>query len=283
MKDQLKRETDVDAGSKRKYGFCKRTGAWVPRDAMYSIHCKVNDKYIALRFAPEAHEDFVARLRELHMNTMRSIHCKVHHPDGGEEHISLRFSPEEHDDFVARLRDLEWDRELKTRDELYADGDVVKEVDIDSHAETKNWYGLREVVKSDDDTVLIAKASLRRLSRADSLQKMENIIVDSMGKISVQVLLAVLREMLPRVTRWDYHAAVAVDPWEALQREYIGLGLTPVDVVQVSADLDQMLVVSVWERNGDHEVRVDIVEHGESQLAHSRSGRLNNTTADTCD
>lgn len=66
----------------RKYGFCKMTSQWVPRDEMTGVTVKVY----------------------LH--------------DGTEERIPIRLSKDAVPDFMSFVRNLTWDNQLITADEL---------------------------------------------------------------------------------------------------------------------------------------------------------------------
>ena len=69
-----------------KYGFCKWSKKWVPRDEMLGINAKVFDE------------------------------------DNQEERVTLRLSPEAHADIAHMLRENAWDNELKTEEDLRSIG-----------------------------------------------------------------------------------------------------------------------------------------------------------------
>ena len=74
---------------KTKYGFCRLTKRWVPRDEM------------------------------------RSINAKVFAPDGSYEIVRLRLSPEGFREIVSLIDGLRWDGILRERWELEESGDLL--------------------------------------------------------------------------------------------------------------------------------------------------------------
>ena len=57
-------------GRHTKFGFCKRTNAWVPRDSMLGINVKAynennDEKRIQIRLSPEAWEQVVSELETI--------------------------------------------------------------------------------------------------------------------------------------------------------------------------------------------------------------------------
>ena len=71
-----------------KFGFCKRTNAWVPRDSMLGINVKAYDE------------------------------------NNDEKRIQIRLSPEAWEQVVTELCSIEWENILKTEDEIPANEDV---------------------------------------------------------------------------------------------------------------------------------------------------------------
>ena len=66
----------------RKYGYCKASERWVPRDDMLGINVKLFDE------------------------------------NNHEERVMIRLSPHEWDRLRGMLKSLEWDNRLKTEGEL---------------------------------------------------------------------------------------------------------------------------------------------------------------------
>lgn len=73
-------------GSKTKFGFCRASRSWVPRDEMMSIN------------------------------------VKVYSSDNQEHRIPIRLSAEEHEKLVSTLEDLRWDNILETHESLEETG-----------------------------------------------------------------------------------------------------------------------------------------------------------------
>ena len=72
----------------RKYGFCKWTKEWVPRDEMYGATVKYYNR------------------------------------DGSEIRFSLRFSKDGWDEFMAQISPLQWQNDLRTAEELRLQGEI---------------------------------------------------------------------------------------------------------------------------------------------------------------
>lgn len=92
----------------RMMGWCKRTGAWVSRDAMLGLSIKV----------------FGA--------------------DGAVDQFTIRLHPEAHAALAAELRGLAWDNRMRTRADLEAEGAPIAEVTLAAPTDTASWYAAQD-------------------------------------------------------------------------------------------------------------------------------------------
>lgn len=84
-------EGQIQTADRTKYGYCRLTRRWVPRDEM------------------------------------RSINAKVFALDGSYQIVRLRLSPEGFREIMDLLESLRWDGVLRERWELEASGDLRPE------------------------------------------------------------------------------------------------------------------------------------------------------------
>jgi hypothetical protein len=220
--------------SEVKYGYCKRTQAWVPRDAM------------------------------------QGIGIQVYGLDGVDEKFTLRLAPEAHADMVARLRELQWDRVLKTRTELEAEGARIEDLELEELAETEVWYRSRHGVAETNQRV--AHEALKDLLTATSLDEQKDIVTKAMPRFDTEAFMEALREM--KVPRWDRGVARQADPVRLFQAALLP-NYTVVDAHMVSANLDEALIVAIVEcESGSLSIETCVLDHGLSELAHRAAGKL---------
>jgi hypothetical protein len=148
----------------KRYGWCKRTGAWVARDDMLGMHVKI----------------FAA--------------------DGTEEHVTIRLHPEAHRNLAAEVRSLAWVNDLRTRAELEAEGAPIAEVDAGA-TDTAAWYGQRR--SAEEDNRVVARALMRTVLRARDMDELEGALARVAERASGEALFEAMQEARSLVPRWD--------------------------------------------------------------------------------
>lgn len=229
-----KQEQDVE-DRKQLYGFCKRSKQWVRRDAMLGLH------------------------------------IKAYHADGTETHLSMRFAPEAFDDFLKRLKEYEWENILRTEEDIRASGEAILEVVPATTTDTEAWYRARHATQEDD--VIVVRAAIAGLRRVTSLESMQKLLQKAIPHVQPCALLSELRELRDRLPRWDAHVTKDLDAREIFLREFPRQS-DLIDVMILSADQDQALIVSILEMQGKECVRIDLIDHDRSELARRKLGLL---------
>lgn len=216
-----------------RYGYCKRSKAWVLRDAMLGLHVKA----------------FGA--------------------DGREEHLTIRLAPSAHADFMDRLRALTWENNLRTREDLEAGSEPIIDVMPIAPTDTALWYLGRHV---DDDEAIVAKTMVRSLSKAQSLGEIEQQIRQIGGKVRPSALFLAAKELKKRIPRWDHEVLTPREEQILTDREV--MQAHTIEALVLSADLDQVVVLELGQFGHEEFLKVHVIDHGLSQLAHQRLGRL---------
>ena len=194
----------------RRYGWCVRTGAWVPRDAMLGAHVKL----------------FGA--------------------DGREEHVTVRLHPEAHAQFAEEIRALSWQphRELHTRADLVAAGERVLDLEIGS-TDTAAWYEAQRARVEDD--ALVAQALLRPLLRAQDLtdlmgRALAAVATSGRSPLAAEAWVAAVRALRGKLPRWDGGVLdfgawpVTAEGWEGREEYPISADEAEVAVLVVQGD-----------------------------------------------
>jgi hypothetical protein len=153
-----------NAEDQKRYGWCKRTGAWVPRDEMLGLHVQIFDA------------------------------------TGGKERFTIRLHPEAHRVFTDELRGLEWENVLRTHAELVAEGAPIAEVKV-GMTDTAAWYGTRRL--ESEDEILVARALLRPALRARSFADLEEYLRRVSERVGGEALCEAVRGSVGKFPRWD--------------------------------------------------------------------------------
>lgn len=147
----------------RRYGWCKRTGAWVLRDEMLGMHIQIFDAA------------------------------------GEVERVTIRLHPEAHRILADELRALGWENVLRTRAELVAESAPIAEV-LSGATDTAAWYDTRRAA---EDERMVARALLRPALRARSMEGLEVALRYAADRVGGEVLYNATQETLARLPRWD--------------------------------------------------------------------------------